>query len=179
MILGGLLAVTLTVVKACQAPEGALERFGVDSLSKLTTLDVPPAQPGIEFQTPTATVSLADFQGKVVLVNVWATWCAPCVVEMPSLDNLERLRGGEDFAVVPISLDRTMEEIETFYDRMELTDLPIIHDPNYTSNAALELPGLPTSILYDRNGREVARLPGEAYWDSPEALALIDYLIAQ
>lgn len=179
MILGGLLAVTLSVVKACQPPEGVLDRFGVDSLSKLTSLDMPPTQPTLEFQTPTGTVNLQDYRGKVVLVNVWATWCAPCVVEMPSLDALQRLRGGDDFAVVPISLDTTMETIKTFYERTELTDLPIIHDPNYTSNVALELPGLPTSILYDRTGREVARLPGEAYWDSEEALALIDYLIAQ
>ncbi|GLQ21608.1 TlpA family protein disulfide reductase [Algimonas porphyrae] len=179
MILAGLLAVALTLVKACQAPEGALERFGVDSLTKLTVLDNPPLQSGATFQTPTGTMTLEDVRGKVVLVNVWATWCAPCVVEMPSLDELERMRGGEDFAVVPISLDRTMEEIETFYARMELSAIPIIHDPNYSVNAQLDLPGLPTSILYDRSGREVARLPGEAEWVSTEALALIDYLIAQ
>lgn len=179
MIFGGFLAVALVTVKACQAPEGALDRFAVKTLSKLTQLEAPPVQPSTVFDTPTGSVTLADYRGKVILVNAWATWCPPCVVEMPSLDELERLRGGDDFAVVPISLDRTMDEIADFYDRTELTDLPIIHDGNFSINARLELPGLPTSIFYDRNGREIARLPGEADWASEEALALVDYLLDQ
>lgn len=179
MIFGGLLAVALVAVKACQAPEGALDRFAVKSLSKLTTLDAPPAQPGLPLSTPDGEVTLADYRGKVVLLNAWATWCPPCVAEMPSLDELQGLRGGADFAVVPISFDRKMDDAQTFYDRNNLSSLPLIHDGSFAVNARLELPGLPTSILYDRNGRELARLPGEADWSSEEALALIDYLIEQ
>ena len=179
MVLGGLVAFVTVSVKACQAPEGALDRFAVASLSKLTVLDNPPAQPGLTFATPDGETTLEDYRGKVVLVNAWATWCPPCVAEMPSLDALQRLRGGEDFAVVPISLDRSMSEAEVFYERTGLTDLPLIHDGNFAINARLELSGLPTSVFYDENGRELARLPGEADWASDEALALVDHLIGR
>lgn len=176
MIFGGLLAFVGVAVKSCQAPEGALDRFAVDSLSKLTSLDAPPTQPSLRLTTPEGEVSLADFHGKIVLVNVWATWCAPCVVEMPSLDELQRLRGGDNFAVVPISMDRQMADAQEFYARTDLTDLPLIHDGTFAISARLALPGLPTSIFYDEYGRELARLPGEADWASEEALALVDYL---
>lgn len=179
MIFGGLLAFVGVAVKSCQAPAGPLDRFAVGSLSKLTSLAAAPTQPSLTFQTPEGEISLAAYRGQIVLVNVWATWCAPCVVEMPSLDELERLRGGDDFAVVPISMDRQMSEAQEFYDRTGLTDLPLIHDGTFAVSARLELPGLPTSIFYDRNGRELARLPGEADWASEEALVLVDHLIGQ
>lgn len=178
MIFGGLLAFVGVAVKACQAPEGALDRFAVGSLSKLTSLEAPPTQPSLTFQTPEGEITLADFRGKIVLVNVWATWCAPCVVEMPSLDALQRLRGGDNFAVVPISMDRQMDEAQEFYNRTGLTDLPLIHDGSFAVSSRLSLPGLPTSIFYDQFGRELARLPGEADWASEEALALVDHLTA-
>ncbi|MGB6317404.1 MAG: TlpA disulfide reductase family protein [Litorimonas sp.] len=176
MILGGLIAVSLTVVRACQQPEGALDRFATGTLSKLTSLDGPPVQPGLTFDTPDGTVTLADYRGKVVLVNIWGTWCAPCVAEMPSLDALQRLRGGEDFEVVPIALRDTVAEVETFYERYNLTHLPVISDRDMRITPSLRLPGVPTSILYDEFGRELARLPGEADWASEDALALVDHL---
>jgi thiol-disulfide isomerase/thioredoxin len=176
MIFGGLLAFVGAAVKSCQPPAGPLDRFAVASLSKLTSLETPPTQPSLTFQTPEGEIRLEDYRGKIILVNVWATWCAPCVVEMPSLDELERLRGGDDFAVVPISMDRNMSEAQGFYERTGLTDVPLIHDGTFAISARLELPGLPTSIIYDEYGRELARLPGEADWSSDEALALVDYL---
>ncbi len=179
MILGGLLAVLIVGVKACQPPEGPLERFAVGSLKKLTTLDTPPVQPLSSFQTPDGEVSLVDYRGKIVVLNVWATWCPPCVAEMPSLDALQGLRGGDDFAVVPVSLDRRLEEIPEFYERTGVQNLPIIWDKTFSTNSRLRLPGLPTTIIYDRGGREIARLPGEADWASDEALALVDHLIAR
>lgn len=179
MIFGGLLAFTVTGVRACQAPEGALDRFAVGSLKKMVSLESPPTQPGLRFETPEGEVSLTDYRGKVVLVNIWGTWCAPCVAEMPSLDELEALRGGEDFAVVPIALRDTVEQIETFYERYGIDNLPAISDRDMRSNPPLELPGVPTSIFYDEYGRELARLPGEADWASEEALALVDHLIGR
>ena len=176
LVFVGLVAFVTVSVKACQAPEGALDRFAVGSLSKLTVLEDPPVQPGLTFTTPDGDVTLEDYRGKIVLVNAWATWCPPCVAEMPSLDELQRLLGGEDFAVVPISLDRNMSEATEFYERTGLTDLPLIHDGSFAINARLELPGLPTSVFYDEYGRELARLPGEADWASEEALALVDHL---
>jgi len=120
---------------------------------------------------------LSDYHGKVVLLNVWATWCAPCIAEMPSLDALEAQMGGADFAVIPISLDRRASDIPAFFDRAEIKNLPAWHDGSFGLNGALALPGLPTSIFYDRRGREIARIPGEVVWDSPEALALVAHLL--
>lgn len=179
MILGGLFVIGVVIARACQAPDSAMDRFATGSLRALTSLEAPPVQPNLSFATPEGSVTLEDYRGKVILVNAWATWCPPCVVEMPSLDELQRLRGGDDFVVLPISLDRSIAEIEQFYSENTLTHLPILHDGNYSINARLELPGLPTTILYDRFGREVARLSGEANWASDEALALVDHLIEQ
>ncbi len=123
-------------------------------------------------------MTLSDYRGQVVLLNAWGTWCPPCVAEMPSLDRLQKMRGGEDFQVVTIALDRT-EKVATFFERNDIETLPDWMDVNYEINGKLRLPGMPTSILYNRNGREVARLAGEAEWDSAEALALIDYLTGQ
>jgi thiol-disulfide isomerase/thioredoxin len=179
MIFGGIIAVALVAIRACQPPPSGMDRFAVKSLRQLAVLDTPPIQPNIDFDTPDGPITLADYRGQVVLLNAWATWCPPCVAEMPSLDELQRLRGGDDFQVVTVSLDRRMDDITTWYARNDITALPVIHDGTYQINSRLALPGLPTTILYDRNGREVARLPGEADWASPEALALVDYLIAQ
>ena len=153
LVLGGLFAVALVVVKACQQAPTGMDRFAVESLRKLTALDAPPVQPALTFAGPDGEVTLADYRGRVVLVNAWATWCPPCVAEMPSLDRLEQMRGGADFAVVPVSLDRTMEEAQTWYARNGIEVLPVIHDGSFAINTRLRLPGLPTSILYDRNGR--------------------------
>jgi len=98
---------------------------------------------------------------------------------MPSLDRLQAMRGSPDFIVVPISLDRTPEDAKVWLEKNELRNLESWHDTSYRLTGEVKLPGLPTTILYNRDGREVARVPGEAEWDSPEALALIDYLIAQ
>lgn len=179
MISGALVVFAAIGMRACQAPAGPLDRFAAESLSKLTSLDAPPTQPGLSFETPSGSVSLSDYRGRIILVNIWGTWCAPCIAEMPSLDRLEQLRGGEDFAVVPVALRDTTDAIETFYKRTGIEALPVISDRDMTINPPLRLPGVPTSIFYDENGREIARLPGEADWASEEALALIDHLLSQ
>lgn len=178
MLLFGLGAVLLVIVQSCQSPKTGLDRFSVGSLKKLTVLDAPPPQPSAIYKAPDgAEMQLSDYKGKVVLLNVWATWCPPCVAEMPSLDRLEAKMGGEDFAVIPISLDRRVTDIPPFYKEAGLDTLPIWHDDSFGLNGALALPGLPTSIFYDRSGREIARIPGEVKWDSDEALALVAYLL--
>lgn len=175
----GLIAVFGVVVQSCQKPKTGFERLSVDSLSKLTTLEAPPPQPDISLSSTNGEkMSLSDYRGQVILVNAWATWCPPCVAEMPSLNNLQTQRGGDDFQVVTISLDNKKEDISEFFETNGIDVLPSWHDSTYQINGKLQLPGLPTSVIYDRSGREVARLLGEAEWDSPEAIALIDYLIA-
>ena len=120
---------------------------------------------------------LSDYKGKVILVNIWATWCAPCIAEMPMLDELQRQKGGANFEVVTISLDRTPEEAQLWVEKNNVKNLPLWHDSTYGVRGTLALPGLPTSIFYDRSGREIARIPGEVNWTSEEALALVDYLM--
>jgi thiol-disulfide isomerase/thioredoxin len=116
----------------------------------------------------------------VVLVNLWATWCAPCKREMPSLDRLQAKLGGADFAVLPISLDRTgPEKPRQFLAANGLKNLDLFLDSGNTLMQAMRAPGLPLSVLIDRQGREIARLAGPAEWDGAEAETMIRALLAQ
>lgn len=123
-------------------------------------------------------VTLADKRGKVVLLNIWATWCPPCVREMPSLDRLQARFGGRDFEVVAVSEDRGgAAVVNAFYKRLGLTSLALYLDPNAGVSRALNVLGLPTTILIDRDGNEVGRVPGPADWDSGAAEALVRHYI--
>lgn len=180
MLLFGVFALFGVLVQSCNGPKSAIDRYAVGSLKKLTQLEAPPVRPSLTFQTLDGQdVKLSKYQGQVVLMNAWATWCPPCIAEMPSLDRLQEMRGSPNFVVVPISLDRTGAEAKDWLDKNELRNLQSWHDSTYRLTGEVKLPGLPTTILYDRDGREVARVPGEVEWDSEEALALVDYLIAQ
>lgn len=180
MCLIGVIAIATVIVQSCQPPKDDLERFAVKSLHRLTVLETPPPQPTLKFTGADATpISLSDFRGQYILLNVWATWCAPCVVEIPSLNALQTQRGGDNFQVITISLDRTQQEAQQFLQRNQIDKLLPIHDASFSLQGALEVPGLPLSVIYDPYGREIARLPGEADWASPEALDLIDYLITR
>jgi thiol-disulfide isomerase/thioredoxin len=119
--------------------------------------------------------SLADFAGRVVLVNLWATWCTPCVQEMPSLDRLQASVGGADFQVVALSVDRGgVAVVAPFLERLGLRALTPYLDTEGMALKALAAPGLPTTILIDRQGREVGRMLGRTEWDSPEIRQIID-----
>lgn len=123
-------------------------------------------------------LTLADFKGRVVLLNFWATWCAPCVEEMPSLDRLQAAKGSPDFAVVALALDRQGRPlVEPFLEKLAVKSLPMYIDASSASMRAFNLRGLPTTILLDREGRELGRLEGAAKWDSPEAAAFIAHFI--
>jgi thiol-disulfide isomerase/thioredoxin len=120
--------------------------------------------------------NFSDFRGKILLVNFWATWCGPCIREMPSLLRLQKARGGSDFTVIALSQDlRGWPVVTPFLEKNDLTDLPVYVDKKTAVSRGLLIRGLPTTILLDRQGRELGRLSGHAEWDSSEALALIDY----
>ncbi|MDF1719480.1 MAG: TlpA disulfide reductase family protein [Minwuia sp.] len=124
-------------------------------------------------------MDLTAFRGKVVLVNLWATWCAPCRHEMPSISRLQAARGGPDFIVAAISVDRGgADKSSAFLKEVEADNLPLFIDQTTRIGRTLGAYGLPITILLNRQGDEVARLVGPAEWDSPEAMALIDALIA-
>jgi thiol-disulfide isomerase/thioredoxin len=123
--------------------------------------------------------SLGDWHGKVVLVNIWATWCVPCREEMPTLDRLQAELGGRDFDVVAVNIDRGQgDKPKTFLAETGATHLQLYTDPSGKLFAALKTVGMPATLLIDREGREIGRLVGPADWDSPEALALIRAAIA-
>lgn len=124
------------------------------------------------------TFRVADFRGKVVLLNLWATWCAPCRREMPTLDRLQAMLGGPAFEVVALSVDREgTPAVAAFYEELGLEALAIYVDSSTRAMRRLGALGLPTTLLLDRDGNEVGRLLGPAEWDSPGMVAFIrDYL---
>ncbi len=124
------------------------------------------------------TRSLADFKGKVVLLNIWATWCGPCRLEMPALDRLQATLGGPDFEVVPISIDRGgMETVRKFYSEIGLRILAKYIDASGQALRTLGAVGLPTTLLIDRAGREIGRIIGPAEWDTPEIAEFLKSVI--
>lgn len=123
-------------------------------------------------------LTLADFAGRYVLLNLWATWCPPCVHEMPSLDRLQAQLGGPTFEVIALSIDREgMELVAPFYEAHGLEHLGVYLDPPSAGPRALQARGLPTTFLFDPQGREIGRFAGPADWDGPDAVALIRHYL--
>jgi thiol-disulfide isomerase/thioredoxin len=142
---------------------------------EFTPLPTPRPVPPLAFvDGEGAARTLADFKGRVVLLNIWATWCVPCRAEMPALDRLQAELGGPDFQVVALSIDRKgIEVVKPFYVELGLGSLGIYLDRSGTAARALGTVGVPTTLLIDREGRELGRKLGPAQWDEPAAVALI------
>ena len=124
--------------------------------------------------------TLADFKGKVVLLNIWATWCVPCRKEMPALDRLQGAMGGPDFEVVPVSIDRGgIEKVRAFYAEIGVRHLAVYIDVSAQALRALRTVGLPTTLVIDRAGQEVGRVIGPAEWDSSEIADVLRPIISK
>lgn len=123
--------------------------------------------------------SLAEWRGKIVLLNVWATWCVPCREEMPMLDKLQADLGGKDFDVVAINIDKGgAEKPAKFLAETGASHIALYTDPTGKLFSLVKAVGMPTTLLIGRDGKELGRLVGPADWDSPEAVALIKAAIA-
>ena len=123
-------------------------------------------------------VKLSSFKGRAVLLNLWATWCAPCRKEMPSLDRLQKDLGSDTFEVVALAVDRAgLEGAGKFLEETKVASLKLYADPTARSGTALKALGMPTTILIDKDGREIGRLAGPAEWDSPDAKMLIEAVL--
>jgi thiol-disulfide isomerase/thioredoxin len=123
-------------------------------------------------------MTLADLQGKVVLLNFWATWCAPCRKEMPSLNTLQKEFGGDKFTVATVATGRNSEAgIRRFFEEVGVDVLPRHTDPRQALARDMAVLGLPISVILNAQGQEIARLRGDALWDSDNAKAIIAALI--
>lgn len=121
-----------------------------------------------------AKTSLSNFKGKVILLNLWATWCLPCRHEMPSLDRLQKELGSDQFQVVALSLDRAgRDAARKFFDEIKVQNLKLYIDQTMKAGNGLRAVGMPTTILIGKDGKELGRLPGPAEWDSAAAKALV------
>jgi thiol-disulfide isomerase/thioredoxin len=120
-------------------------------------------------------ISLAEFRGTPVLVNLWATWCAPCVKELPTLNALARKHAKDGaLGVIAVSQDMGPQgSVEAFLAKLKVDDLSAYHDPKMALSGALKARVMPTTILYDAQGREVWRYVGDLDWNGPEAARLL------
>lgn len=120
------------------------------------------------------TATLAEYRGKVMLVNFWATWCAPCRAEMPSLDALQAAMGGDDFEVLTLATGRNSASgLTKFFAEAEIRNLPLHTDPRQAVAREMGVLGLPVTVILNREGQEIARLTGDADWNSDYARTLL------
>lgn len=173
---------TTTSLPTLLARRSLLASAGMLALSAHTAVAVtllPSAMPRpvaeLTFQTASGeATSLEAFRGRIVLLNVWATWCVPCRVEMPALDRLQASLGGEAFIVLALSVDRGgIERVRPFFAEVGITHLELYVDPTARAVRTLGIPGLPTTLLLDRHGQELARVVGPAEWDSQDIQTVI------
>jgi thiol-disulfide isomerase/thioredoxin len=162
----GLVAVTAGIGSYLALPQWESAPRGPSFSAEMN----PKPLPEIQFQDGAGRArSLADFRGKVVLLNIWATWCAPCREEMPSLDRLQAKLGGPGFEVVALSIDQQgPQAVRKFFDELGITALDLYIDMSMQAGFRLASIGLPTTVIIDRKGREISRRVGPAQWDAPK-----------
>lgn len=167
----------------CQIPPARKTAFAAaakGAVAAMTPLDPPRTLPGLSFKGPEGrNLTLKDFEGKTVLLNLWATWCFPCREEMPALDRLENLSGGNAFEVVAVNIDTgTDEKPKAFLSETGIKHLKPYRDDSMGIFNALKKEGLavglPVSLVIDPKGCVLGAMNGPAAWDGPEAKALIE-----
>ncbi len=165
---------------APQAPQEAPQSGGPATQPVDVLRAQPPvALPALHFTAADgAARSLADYAGRGVVLNFWATWCVPCVSEMPALDALSRALADKGIVVLPVSLDHTgADAVKPFYAGHGIGSLPVLLDMHAETMVALKLEGIPTTLVIDRSGREVARVQGPVRWDSADAASVVGRLV--
>ena len=172
----------LFALAGCSAAPGDLKSLAKGAMAKLVVSPPSTPQPDTMFKDAAGgSHILAEFKGKVVIVNIWANWCAPCKEEIPSLARLQTAYAGKPVAIVPISVGKGDDEPagHAFIDRNP--PLKFYTEPTYALTFAFKpaVDGMPTTIIYDRHGVERARLAGGADWSSAEARAVVDSLLAE
>ena len=123
--------------------------------------------------------TLADYRGQVVLLNIWATWCQPCRVEMPGMQHLHEQLGGEGLRVVAVSIDEAGPDVVREFAREHALTFEILHDPSRAIERVYQTTGVPESFVMNRGGTIVKKVIGAAEWDSAVNRDLIRRLLAQ
>lgn len=180
----GVAAVLYVIVGAIIKPGGAppdLKSLARGEMAKLVVADKANPAPTTPILDPDGkTITLADLKAPVVVVNLWATWCAPCVKEMPTLARLQAAYPGR-VIVAAVSMDRAADREKARAFIAEHGPLTFYQDPKYALAFALDPPaeGFPTTVIYDASGRERARLSGGADWNGPDARAVVEALLTR
>ncbi|MFA5600383.1 MAG: TlpA disulfide reductase family protein [Phenylobacterium sp.] len=179
----GVAAVIYIMGSALIKPDGggSLKRLAKGEMAKLETPLPPSRAPDhVFYDAGGQPVRLADFKGQVVVMNIWATWCGPCVLEMPTLAALQKSYAGRPVKVVAISVDRDqdLDKARAFIGQHAPLDFYIDRERKISFVLSPPAAGMPTTVIYGRDGVERARLAGEADWTSPEARAVIDSVLA-
>ncbi|SDW42575.1 TlpA disulfide reductase family protein [Celeribacter indicus] len=174
-------ALSLGAIPASGADLERAAALREDSLQKLSFHDTPKPVSDVVFTDPEGGEHrLSDHSGKLVLLNFWATWCAPCRKEMPELDALQTAYGAEGLEVLTVATGRNpLPAIRKFYDETDLTALPVLLDPQSALARDMAVLGLPVTVLIDPEGQEIARMTGDAEWFSSSAKALTEELLRQ
>jgi thiol-disulfide isomerase/thioredoxin len=184
VMLVGVVAVLYVIAQASFKPAelADLKEFKKGSLAKLDVPAQPRAAPATVFtDMDNQPHTLADFKGQVVIMNLWATWCAPCKKEMPTLAKLAAAYATQPVKVLPISVDRDSDVNLIQAEMAANRPLVSFRDKTYKMSFDLEprAAGYPTTVIYDKQGRERARISGEADWSSPEARGLVEALLKE
>ncbi|MEM9249040.1 MAG: TlpA disulfide reductase family protein [Pseudomonadota bacterium] len=161
-----------------EADIAALKDLRTGDMKKLLFASEPTPLPRMDIvDAAGASTSLDAYKGEWLVLNFWATWCAPCRVEMPMLSNLQTHFKDEPVRVVTVATGRNSPQgIKRFFDEIEVDNLPEYRDPTQALARAMSILGLPITVIIDPEGREIARLRGDAHWDSPSAIAILNAL---
>jgi thiol-disulfide isomerase/thioredoxin len=179
-------AALLSAVLAVGVTDAANPIAGLDvgpdgaPIIRMVTPDEPRPAPVVSFvDAEGASHSLAAYKGKLTAVHFWATWCAPCRSELPKVDAMAAALGGENFAIVPLSVDRDGPEVvSAFYRENSIKTLPLFLDEGLAAFRAFKLGGVPTTVFVDADGNEIARVLGDRDWSRPEVIELVRKMIA-
>ncbi len=174
------LAVAGGTLAAALAPRKPFAARNLPDLTQVLIPTEPPAAPPDEafFGADGTEHRLAEFLGHGMVINLWATWCAPCVAEMPSLAQLALALAPFDIAVLPLSSDKGgADTVRSWFQDHAVSGLPVLTDPKGRLARAWDARGIPMTVIIDRKGRDVARLEGAADWSSPAAITLVRKLV--
>lgn len=167
------------VANAATADTTALAALREGDMRKLAIHAEPMPGSEVVFMTHEGEdVTLEDYEGKFIVLNFWATWCAPCRKEMPQLAELQTKLGGDDFDVVTVATGRNpAPAIEKFFAEIGVENLPKHTDERQNLARSFGVLGLPVTLILDRDGNEIARLQGDADWSSDSAIAILTALL--